>query len=326
MSAVLAGLDPANYQVHALHDPARNWPETNCYTDLWIEVLNALRLPPEAMLGFTVRQDFEGDQFTFFKTPLEDLERLFDIRVTELAIFDNVERHILTQIARGRMSLVEVDSHWLPDTRGVTYRTSHGKTTIGINSLDREARRMTYFHNAGFFGLQGEDYDGVFGRLGHPEGAVQLFPYVEFAKFPERPHQPSLAECEELLAWHLARRPLRNPFRAWLDELPAHLEDLAQRPEGYFHTYAFNTLRQFGANFDLLASHLEYLHGSRDPSPEIEAARTISTSAKTMQFQLARAMARRKMSGLDGMITPMIDAWDLLMSRLDARNDVRRAA
>ena len=91
MTAVFPSLRPDGYRPHALHSSERIWPETNCYVDLWIEVLNAMRLPPEAMLGFTLTQDFEGDQFTFFKVPLEDLESLYGIRVTELAIFDRVE-------------------------------------------------------------------------------------------------------------------------------------------------------------------------------------------------------------------------------------------
>src|SRR5437763_891002 len=69
MAAVFKGLDPEAYKPHALHDSERMWPETNCYIDLWIEVLSTLNLPPEAMLGFTMGQDFEGDQFTFFKVP-----------------------------------------------------------------------------------------------------------------------------------------------------------------------------------------------------------------------------------------------------------------
>ncbi len=77
MPMVFPGLDPETYSVHALHSQERMWPETNCYVDLWIEVLNALGLAPEAMLGFTLTQDFEGDQFTFFKVPLEDLEALY---------------------------------------------------------------------------------------------------------------------------------------------------------------------------------------------------------------------------------------------------------
>ena len=131
MIAVFPGLDPAGYKPHALHSSERMWPETNCYVDLWIEVLAAQGLAPEAMLGFTLTQDFEGDQFTFFKVPLEDLEELYDIRVTELAIFDSVESHVAEQIGRGRLCLVEMDSYFMPDTQGVGYRNEHGKTTVG---------------------------------------------------------------------------------------------------------------------------------------------------------------------------------------------------
>ena len=105
------------------------WPETNCYIDLWIEVLAARGLPPEAMFGFTLTQDFEGDQFTFFKVPLEDLEALYGIRSTELAIYDRVETHVAEQLRRGRLCLVEMDSFYMPDTHGVGY---HG---------DQSARR-----------------------------------------------------------------------------------------------------------------------------------------------------------------------------------------
>ena len=75
----LAALRPAEpaFAAHPLHDADREWPETNCYVDLWIELLHARGLEPEAMLGFTLRQDFEGDQFTFFKPPLADLEALY---------------------------------------------------------------------------------------------------------------------------------------------------------------------------------------------------------------------------------------------------------
>src|SRR5690606_8914912 len=105
MTAVFPGADPQTFRPHALHDAERMWPETNCYVDLWIEVLNAFGTEPEAMLGFSLTPDFEGDQFTFFKVPLEDPEALYGIRCTELAIFDKVESHIATQIARGRLCL-----------------------------------------------------------------------------------------------------------------------------------------------------------------------------------------------------------------------------
>jgi hypothetical protein len=186
MSSVFPDIRPDSYSPHALHSMERMWPETNCYIDLWIEVLKTLGLPPEAMLGFTLGQDFEGDQFTFFKVPLEDLEALYGIRVTELAIFDKVERHIETQISRGRLCLIEMDSFYMPDTQGTAYRQEHGKTTVAINRLDFAGKRVEYFHNGGFFTLEGEDFDGLF-QLHLADEDPLFLPYTEFAKFPETP-------------------------------------------------------------------------------------------------------------------------------------------
>ncbi|WFS22416.1 MULTISPECIES: DUF1839 family protein [Rhizobium] len=316
MPSVFPGLDPAGYSRHRLHDSERMWPETNCYIDLWIEVLNTLGLPPEAMLGFTMGQDFEGDQFTFFKVPLEDLEALYGIRCTELAIYDDVERHLAVQIARGRLCLVEMDSFYMPDTQGVAYRTEHGKTTVAINRLDPVARELDYFHNGGFFRLSGEDFYGVFQR--HlPEGAPPFLPYTEFAKLPLQP--PAEAEirrtARRLLGAHFARRPRDNPIRAFATVFAAQVEAISERPFGVFHKYAFNTLRQVGANFELGGSHLDWM------SPEFAAAsaqaRRLSEAAKSVQFQIARAVTRRKFEPLQTALDPVADAWDAMVGLLE---------
>ena len=55
-------LNAAAYSAHALHSLDRSWPETNCYTDLWIELLHALGMEPHAMLPFLFSLDFEGEQ------------------------------------------------------------------------------------------------------------------------------------------------------------------------------------------------------------------------------------------------------------------------
>ncbi len=319
MASVFPGLDPDSYIPHALHDQERMWPETNCYVDLWIEVLAASGLLPEAMLGFTLTQDFEGDQFTFFKVPLEDLEQLYDIRVTELAIFDTVESHVSEQIARSRLCLVEMDSFFMPDTQGVGYRQEHGKTTVGINRLDVNDRVMDYFHNGGFFRLEGADFDGVF-QHDLPEGTLPFLPYTEFAKFPQT--QPSIAHqrttAAALLRRHFARRPDENPIAEFASVFPRQVEAVAERPFGYFHKYAFNTLRQFGANFELLASHLAWLDEPAYRSASGEALK-ISECAKTVQFQLARAVTRKKFDPLATALDPAIAAWDGLMDDLSQR-------
>lgn len=310
------GLDPAGFRPHALHNRARHWPETNCYVDLWIEVVANLGHKPEAMLGFTATQDFEGDQFTFFKVPLEDLEGLYGLRVNELSIFDRLESHVLEQIGRGRLVLVEVDGYFLPDTRGVSYRLQHRKTTVAINSLDPVARRMTYFHNAGFFALEAGDYDGLFGTPGAAHDPAQLFPYVEFVKISDGPvaREPVVA-ARRLLAHHIARRPRQNPVRAYGRALEGHLADLAQRSPEYFHIYAFNTLRQLGANFELFASHLAWLggHGTAGLERAESASLAIAEGAKLMQFKLARAMARSRFDGLGASLEPMAANYDELI-------------
>ena len=313
----LADLNASNHQAHPLHHAQRIWPETNCYVDLWIEVLNAIGLEPRAMLGFTLTQDFEGDQFTFFKTPLEDLERLYDIRVTELAIYDSVERHVATQIARGRLCLVEVDGYFLPDTHGVSYRIEHGKTTIAPTSLDAVAKTLTYFHNGGLFELTGADFDGVFQRGDHAQ-PMPFLPYTEFVKFPGIAPDPEQVRqaSRALLTRHFARRPAHNPITSFSDVFTTQAEHLADQPFETFHRYAFNTLRQVGANFELLGDHLDWLAPNGCYAGEARAARTIAETAKAVQFQLARALARKKFASLDGSLAAAESAWDQVMNGL----------
>ncbi|WP_189635667.1 DUF1839 family protein [Rhizobium grahamii] len=319
MTAVFPRARPGGYQSHPLHSSERMWPETNCYVDLWIEVLNAAGAAPEAMLGFTLTQDFEGDQFTFFKVPLEDLESIYDIRVTELAIFDRVERHVETQIARGRLCLIEMDSFYMPDTQGTAYRTEHGKTTVAVNRLDFAGKRIEYFHNGGYFQLEGEDFDGLFQLHACAEDPPFL-PYTEFAKFPAR--MPDAAHvgttARNLLGFHFRRRPTANPIRAFAEVFPQQVEAVAERPFGFFHKYAFNTLRQFGANFELAGDHLAWLSDS-EFSSAVGDARRISEVAKSVQFQLARAMTRKKYDPLRTALDPAADAWDSMMASLKER-------
>ena len=321
--AVVPSLTPESFRAHALHDPARDWPETNCYVDLWIELLNAKGCEPLAGLGFTAAQDFEGDHFTFFKFPLEDIATLYGCEVQELAIYDSVERHTVEQIGRGRMALIEVDAFYLPDTRGVSYGFEHSKTTIAVNRLDAGARRIEYFHTAGYFALEGADFDGVFQRDGHPSKRPDaLFPYVEFVKFGEVPKASELRGLAVgLLRKHLARAPLENPVRAFAQRIGEDILWLVQRDPAFFHKYAFNTLRQLGANFELLATHLDWLsaQGEEGLSEARDTARAISSGAKVMQFQLARAVNRKRTDGLPAMLDGIAAAWDQTLGALRAR-------
>lgn len=318
-SADLLKLDPAAWKPQALHAGERIWLETNCYIDVWAELLPALGHPAEAALAFTVRQDFEGDHFTFFKFPLEDLEALFGLAVQELAIYDTLEGHTLEQLGRGRPVLIEVDSHWLPDA-GPTYRKGHVKTTVAAIAIDPAARRFGYFHNTGYHALTGEDYDGLFRKEAAPD---VLFPYVEFVKRdgPALQGAALASRSLDLLRGHLAHRPAVNPVAAWRAAMPSHLERLAARDMDYFHLYAFNLPRQLGANFEMLGTYVDWLgaHGQAGLDEAAAAARRIAEAAKAVQFQLARMANRRKFDVSALQFAPIEADYELALSTLVKR-------
>ena len=315
MAVRFPDLDPATHKRHSLHALERPWPESNCYSDLWVELLPAFGVDPQGIFGVTVTQDYEGDQFTFTKPLLEDIERLHGLQVQELAIYDDLAAHIDLQLAMGRLSIVEVDSYFLPDTRGLTYRSAHGTTSVIFNRLDLVGRRAGYFHGPGYHGLEGEDFEGVF--RGYGDEVTPFLPYVEFIKEPPGGVRPAdREEAAHILRRHLARRPASNPLRRFQADFPAQAEAVSGRQPDFFHLYAFNTLRQFGANFLLLADHLTWL----DPAAAgVRSADLIAQTAKACQFQLARACARRKFDTLAAALEPAIEAWDQLMTDLDAR-------
>lgn len=318
MAAIFPQLSAATYRRHGLHDAGRAWPETNCHTDLFIELLHTLGREPAAALGMTLAQDFEGDQFTFFKIPNGDLDALFGLDLQELSIYRPLVDHLEEQIARGRIVLVEVDAHFLPDTQGVTYRTDHSKTTIAVNSFDRATSSLGYFHNAGYFEMTGTDVESLLGF-----GAVPtplLPPYTEFVKVVGPGLSGRVLKDAALarLASHWARRPARNPVLAYRAAMQRHLDWLATQPPYSFHPYAFNTARQFGANIALLGDHLAWLRGQGIAGLDgaVTACGAMANGMKTFQFLLARALARKKTDALAAALDETAGQYDRLMAEL----------
>jgi hypothetical protein len=317
-------LDPAAYSRHRLHQDDRAWPESNCYVDLWVELLHTAGTEPLAGLPFTLGMDVEGDQWTFFKFPVADLEALYGVDVFELNVWRSLMAHVAEQLVLGRPAIVEVDAFHLPDTAGTTYRTEHVKTSIGIQAMDVDGRRLGYFHNAGYYELAGEDFVRVLrleGRLTDPEC---LPPYVEVVKLGARParagralHEASLA----LLRAHLERRPVVNPFRRYGARFPADLDALTGEPLPRFHSYAFATLRQCGAAFELAGAYLRWLEagGESELEPVATACDQIATTAKMLQFKTARAINAHRPFDPTPMLDTMATAWDDTMAALASR-------
>jgi hypothetical protein len=319
MTTRVLELDPTTYTRHAIHSEGRVWAETNCYVDVWVELSHALGYEPRAALPFTFAIDFEGDQWTFFKFPLPDLLDLFGLDVQELAIYRPLAAHIEEQLQRGRPVLIELDSYYLPDTAGTAYKIAHVKSTVAAVKIDVEKQTLGYFHNAGYFELQGEDFAGAL-RTG--EAAPEMLPpYTEFVKIrPQSDSEPLLQKSLKLFRKHLAMVPTVNPFATFKERFEQDLKQLLNEPLETFHSYSFATLRQYGACFELAATYLQWLasqgeEGLEEPTRDFLE---ISESAKAFQFQLARAMARKKpldLSPLDA----MGERWERGMSALKAR-------
>ena len=280
---------------HRLHDAGRCWPETNCYVDLWIEVLASLDEIPEAAFGHAVCQQFGEDQFTFSKMPIEDLRRLYGLVVQELSIYRSLEQHAALHVGRGRIVLMEVDAFYLPDTLATTYRRSHTKTTIAVDAIDTARQRAGYFHNAAYGSLAAEDYLGAL-RL-RPEFLSQpdiLPPYVETVERQAATGDPGSrrAVALDILRGHLARCPGANPFSAWHAAFGRHVDSLLSGSVA-FDDYAFHFPRLAGANFELLGDHAEWL--AADALGEVaDACRRMAQACKVLQFRLARAVARHR--------------------------------
>ena len=319
-TAQLLPIDAASYEPHPLHARERTWTETNCYVDLWIEVLHALGLDPIAGAAFTLSTDFEGDQWTFFKYPPEDLRRLYGLEVSEMNVWRPIVEHVVEQLDLGRLLTVEVDSWFLPDTAGVSYGIGHTKTTIVPQRIDVEARRLGYFHNAGYFELDGDDFDGAL-RVGTTDPAV-LAPYVELIRLERirRGSDTLVADARSLAAEHLARRPADNPMVRFKERLEADVPWLAEQGLDAFHLYAFGTCRQCGASAELAASFVDWLaaHGDAGLEPTAAAFRSVAEAAKGLQFGLARA-ARGRAVDLDTPLAQMARDWDMAIEALVER-------
>jgi Domain of unknown function (DUF1839) len=289
----LFGADPAGYVPHAVHSAGRSYLETNCYTDVLVELLHARGDEPLAALGCLVRLDFEGDQWTFFKPPPGDLEALFGVDIHEMQPYRPLPEQIAEQIDGGRTLIVELDAWFLPDTAATSYRAEHVKTSAAIEAIDLEGRRLRYFHNAGFYELEGEDYAGAL-RLDVPSGSELLPPYTELVRFDAGPRLEGEAlrgAAVDVLRHHLARRPAGNPFVRFGARLATDLPGLLEGDAAGYHAYAFATVRMAGSGFELLASSVRWALGDEAAAPACEALERIVSGCKLLSFKLARRRA-----------------------------------
>jgi hypothetical protein len=310
----LFGHDPATYDAHSLHTGQRTYNETNCYMDIVVELLHARGDEPLAALGATVRMDFEGDQWMFFKPPPEDLERLFGIDIHEMQPYRPLPAQISELLAAGRTMIVELDAWHLPDTAATSYRREHVKTSVAAEAIDIEGERLRYFHNASLHELGGDDYRGAL-RLGGALSDDVLPPYTELVRFDAGPRlagEELRSAARGLLLGHLARRPATNPFRRFEERLAEDMPALLAGDVAAYHAYAFATVRMAGAGFELCAAHVDWLLGAPG-GRAVAALDRIVDGTKLLGFKLARRRPFDPQPALDALAA----AWDTAMLELD---------
>lgn len=313
----LFDIDPAVHVQHAVHSADRAYPETNCYADILIELIHARGDEPLAALGQSVRTDFEGDQWTFFKPAPHDLEALLGIDIHEMQPYRPLPDLAIEQLEAGRTLIVELDSYYLPDTESTAYRTEHVKSSAVIVGIDAAEERLRYFHNRGLYELSGEDYRHVLRLEPHPDDALP--PYTELARFDAGPRLAGddlRMAARQIFRSHFDRRPATNPFRRFGQSLQDDLPGLRAGTHADYHAYAFATVRMAGAAFELCASHVEWLYG--DAAAEVCAPlQEIVSSTKVLMFKLAR----RREFDFAPIVEQMAVSWDGAMRGFGALSE-----
>ncbi|MDQ1181928.1 MULTISPECIES: DUF1839 family protein [unclassified Rhodococcus (in: high G+C Gram-positive bacteria)] len=321
MSASL-GADAAQHVPHPVHRGDRIWSQTNCYVDLWIELVHALKADPIPAMAVVLSTDFDGRQWDFVKFQPEDMRALLGIRIDEMNVWKPFWQHIVENLEDGVLCTVEVDSYFLPDTDGINYHIESSKTTIVPVVVDTDVERMEYFHNSGYHVVQGEDFRRVLSL----DAPVPLPPYIERIGI-DRDRLALGATHDDIdlavARSHVARRPRRNPVAALGDRVQADIPWIQQAGPEQFHLWSFGTLRQCGFTAELGADLARYLEsrGVAGSDAAVAPFLDVATGAKSVQFKMARA-ARGRAVDVTGALHEMAQSWqyatDTLASALHA--------
>jgi Domain of unknown function (DUF1839) len=317
---VLPMLDAAKYERHRLHADDRVWVEKNCYIDICIEVVHALGLDPLAMLGFVTALDFEGDQWTFFKPPHDELRELYGVDFQELNVWRPLSAHLGEHLGAGKLVSTEADAFYLPDTAGTDYQAQHTKTTIVVQDFDLEARRLGYFHNAGYHALEGDDFVKLF-RVDYPPDPTFMPLFAETIRFDRlvrRPADELRALARANLTKHLARRPQDNPVTRFAARFAKDLPWITSEGLAFYHAWAFATVRQLGAAAELAQLHVEWL-GDDALAPAVASFATVSQGAKAFILKAARAVNAKRALDASPMLGELAAAWGAGLETLAAR-------
>ncbi|MGB3773016.1 MAG: DUF1839 family protein [Rhodococcus sp. (in: high G+C Gram-positive bacteria)] len=321
MSAAL-GTDASAHVPHPIHRGDRIWSQTNCYVDLWIELLHAVGADPVPAAAVVLSTDFDGRQWDFVKFQPEDMRALYGVRIDEMNVWKPWWQHVVENLDDGVLCTVEADSYYLPDTDGINYHIESSKTTIVPVVVDLEAMRLEYFHNSGYHVAEGDDVRQVLAL----DTVVALPPYIERVGIDDQRLALGAAHEDTDLAVarsHAARRPARNPVAALGERVTADIPWIQEAGPDQFHLWSFGTLRQCGFTAELGADLARYLdaRGVTGSGDAVQDFLDVATGAKSVQFKMARAARGRSVDVTDA-LAEMSAAWqratDTVVAALNA--------
>jgi hypothetical protein len=253
------------------------------------------------------------------KPPHDELRDLYGIDVQELNCWRPLLDHAVEHLAAGKLISTEADAWWLPDTSGTDYRRQHTKSTIVLNDLDVDGKRLGYWHNAGYFTLEGEDFVETF-----RDREMRFFAeLVRIDRVVRRPESELRARSGKLLARHLAHRPAENPIARFAQRFARDLPELQAKGLAHYHAWAFATVRQLGAAAELLAVYLRWLAGedAGQFAPAAAAYDTISAGAKSFILKAARAVNSKKPFDASASFDEWARAWAAAIANLEQHAD-----
>ena len=302
---------------HPWHQGERVWSTTNSHLDVWIELLHTLDLDPAPILLPTICADFEGDQWTMTSVASADLWACYGIVVEELLVWRPLLAHLVEQLDRGNAVLVEVDAFHLPDMTGSSYHREHLKSLIAVTGYDRHAHRLRYLHGSVGAEVDGEELDAL---LGGGVGTAQMPPHVQIVKL-DRVVARTAAERAligvALARFHGTRLPVRNPVRGFADALRSHGAWLAGGDADHYQRWAFATLQQCGASFEVGADVCSWLAYHGEPvTAAVAPLRLISHAARALHQRLVRVSQSGRMPDVGHTVDDMARAWDDAMAVL----------
>ena len=267
-------------------------------------------------MGCTVRMDFEGDQWTFFKPLPRTSSCCSGSTSTRCSPTARCPSRPPSRSPSGRTMIVELDSWYLPDTAATSYR-ARTRQELGRRRGDRPGgERLRYFHGTGLYELDGEDYRGVF-RLGRRFSDDVLPPYTELVRFDAGPRLRGrgAARGRACAAARPPRPPPREqPVRALRRRSSSATCRACSRatPRDY-HAYAFATVRMAGSAFEVARLPGAVAAGRRAPTAPRRRCSGSSRAARCSRFKLAR----RRPFDPEPALAALAAAWDEAMEPLD---------